>query len=73
VGEGFSGSGEDMKITEIGNYRLTKDIVLRGPNCVATFPEGAVLKITQIDKDYKKVIGPDLLDWQYYEMPVVRI
>ena len=63
-----------MKITEIGKYRLTKDIVFRTNSISsAKMYRGSVITITQIDEQYHKVIGPELGDWHYWELPVEKI
>lgn len=59
-----------MKIEQPGKYRLLKDYPTRGTWSMGTLPAGKVLDITQIDRDGCQVIGPDLLDWAYWEMPV---
>jgi hypothetical protein len=59
-----------VKIMNPGRYRLTQDFATRGSNGVATLPAGTVLEITQVDAYGRQVIGPQLLDWEWWDMPV---
>ena len=59
-----------MVITQIGKYRLTKDYRCRTSNSIGTLRQGSIIEITQIDPAYHKVIGPELEDWQYWDLPV---
>lgn len=52
-----------MKITKPGRYRLTDNLWTRNLISCKTIPAGSVIEITQIDHEYRKVIGPQLLDW----------
>ncbi len=65
--------GVMMEIQEKGHYRLLKDFSMRGVNCVGTVPAGKIIEITQIDRQYHKVIGPDFYDWTHWEMPVEKV
>jgi hypothetical protein len=58
-----------MTITTPGRYRLTEDIALRGTISISTLPAGAEIEITQVDADGHKVIGPQLGDWLYWNIP----
>jgi len=59
-----------MKIKKIGKYRLLRDFKTRNSTSVGTLPSGTVIEITQLGGH--KVIGPELYDWTYYDMPVVE-
>jgi len=59
-----------MIIKELGKYRLTQDIKTGTSTSIATLPKGLILNITQIDSEYHKVIGPELWDWKYWDLPV---
>ena len=59
-----------MKIKKIGKYRLLRDFKTRNSTSVGTLPSGTVIEITQLGGH--KVIGPELYDWVYYDMPVVE-
>ena len=61
-----------MIVKQIGKYRLLKDLQVRTPISIGTIPAGSIITITQISKDYRQVIGPELKDWHYYELPVKR-
>jgi len=56
-----------------GTYILTQDFTTKGTNCIGTAPKGTIIKITQIDPQYKKVIGPSFYDWTYWDMPVEEV
>jgi hypothetical protein len=62
-----------MIVAQPGKYRLTKDFVTRGSYSVGTIPAGTVIEITQVDRMGNQVIGPDLEDWTYWEMPVEAV
>lgn len=62
-----------MIITEKGHYRFLQDWSSRGPIGIAVFTAGTVLEITQIDKKNKHVIGPELLDWADWDLPVEKV
>lgn len=62
-----------MVIKQIGTYKLVKDLTLHGTTSVGTLPEGCYITITQIDENYRKVLGPALRDWVYWDLPVVKI
>ena len=61
-----------MTITKPGIYILTEDFVTRGTISVGTIPKGTKLKINKVDKQNHKVVGPQLLDWTYWNMPVKK-
>ena len=60
-----------MQITKPGKYKLTERYSTRGSRSIKQFPAGVVIEITQVDLDGHKVIGPQLEDWEYYEIPCV--
>ncbi len=62
-----------MVITETGNYKLLRDFKTSNSASIGTLPAGSIIKITQIDTMYNKVIGPDLRDWTYHVMPVIKV
>jgi len=62
-----------MIIKETGKYRLLKDFTISTPNSIGTLPEGTIIDITQIDTRFHKVIGDQLSDWVYWEMPVEKL
>lgn len=61
-----------MIINEIGKYRTTEEIKTRNACSIGTIPRGTVLNITQIDSTYHKVIGEPLMDWTYWDLPVIK-
>jgi len=65
--------GIDMIITKPGLYRLLEGVYFRGTISIGYWPKGNIIEITQIDKDYCKVIGPTLPDWQYWDLPVEEV
>ncbi len=58
-----------MKITKTGFYKLIEDLSTRNATTIATIPKGTIIEITQID--HPKVIGPELYDWIWYDLPVI--
>jgi hypothetical protein len=58
-----------MTIATPGRYRLTEDVVTRGTISIGTLPAGAEIEITQVDAEGHKVIGPQLGDWRYWDIP----
>lgn len=62
-----------MIIKEKGKYKLLEDIKVRNPRAIGGIAKGAVIEITQIDEGSHKVIGPQLMDWMYWELPVEKI
>lgn len=62
-----------MKVAKCGKYRLTQDFYTRGTCSCGWISKGSIIAITQIDHEYNKVIGPDLLDWTYNNMPLEPI
>ena len=61
-----------MIVTEKGKYKLLKDLKTRNSVGAGTIPEGTAIKITQIDNIYHKVIGPELMGWMYWDLPVEK-
>lgn len=62
-----------MIITEIGRYRLLEDWSTRATNSIGQMKKGAILDITQVDKTYRQVLGPELMDWAPWDMPVEKV
>ena len=62
-----------MIVNEPGKYKLTQDWTTRSSTSIRQVPAGTILEITQVDKTYHKVIGPALLDWMHWDIPVVRV
>jgi len=62
-----------MIIKETGKYKLTEDWSSRGSNSIGNYRKGSILKITQIDSTYKKVIGSGFRDWAPWNIPAVKI
>ena len=62
-----------MKITEKGEYKLTKDFLTRNTCTGSKLSKGTIITIEQVDLAGHKVIGPQLMDWHPYNMPVERI
>lgn len=63
-----------VEITEKGKYVLTRDYSARQGSCRGgILKKGTILTITQIDEMGKKVIGPELGDWNPNYMPVKKI
>ena len=60
-----------MIINKIGEYRVLRSFTTRNKLRVGSIKADSILKITQIDKKYHKVIGPALMDWIYWDLPVV--
>ncbi len=58
-----------MIITKTGDYRLTKPWSSRGSISIRHFEAGAVIKITQVDKENRHIIGPGLEDWAHWDIP----
>ena len=59
--------------TKKGKYRLLCDYTIRLSISIFTLRVGTILNITQIDKENKHVIGPELCDWNRWDMPVELI
>lgn len=59
-----------MIIDKIGKYKLIEDIRTRNSSSIGTLKKGTILDITQIDKNFHKVIGESLMDWTYWDLPV---
>ncbi|KKL72896.1 hypothetical protein LCGC14_2080330 [marine sediment metagenome] len=59
-----------MIVTETGKYRLTQDWSSRGSISIAHFGKGHIIIIDQVDPKNRKVIGPALLDWVSWKLPV---
>jgi len=62
-----------MVIKEIGKYVLIKDFTMRGSTRIGTTPKGTVMEVTQVDSQYKKVIGPKFYDWVPWDLPVEKL
>jgi len=62
-----------MIIEETGKYRLTADFSSRGSMSISHLPKGYVFSITQIDRDGRKIIGPDFLDWEGNDIPCEKV
>jgi hypothetical protein len=62
-----------MIIAKPGNYRTVKPITTRNAASIGTIPGGTVLKITSVDYEAHKVIGPELFDWIHWDLPVESI
>jgi len=62
-----------MIITEKGKYRTLKEFTDRGPISIGTVLADRIIEITQIDKNNHKVIGPQLSDWIYWDLPVEKV
>ncbi len=58
-----------MEITKTGFYKLIEDLSTRNTTTISTIPKGTIIEITQID--HHKVIGPELYDWIWYDLPVI--
>lgn len=61
-----------MIVNEIGKYKLLKDIITRNTYSIGTIPKDSIINITQIDSTYCQVIGNELFDWIYWDLPVVK-
>lgn len=61
-----------MLIKETGFYELTEDIKTRNVCSIATIEAGTIIEITQIDDRFHKVIGPDLMDWKFWDLPAKK-
>ncbi len=59
-----------MIVKEIGEYRLLKKYSVATSFSTGTLSEGSIIRVTQIDDIYHKVIGPELKDWRYWDLPV---
>jgi len=59
-----------MIIRAPGKYRLLEDYQTRGTISIRVIPKGKVIEIKCVDKTYRKVIGPSLVDWAPWDMPV---
>lgn len=60
----------NFTVKEKGEYVLLEDYVMRTGNRIGTIPKGTILNITQIDEQYHKVIGGELIDWVHWDLPV---
>jgi hypothetical protein len=58
-----------MIITKTGFYRLTADYSSRSSGTISHMQGGTTIQITQVDNTWNKVIGPELLDWEYNDIP----
>jgi len=59
-----------MEVKKTGTYRLLKPWSSMGGRSIAHYPIGTILFIDQIDTDAHKIIGPQLSDWEDWELPV---
>lgn len=59
-----------MIIDKPGKYRTLSDITVRSSYCISVIKAGYIIKITQIDKQNHKIIGPDIYDWIHWDIPV---
>ena len=62
-----------MIVKEKGFYRLLEAIKTSNKIAIGNLPKGTIIEVTQISEDYRQVIGSDLLDWTYWEMPVEKL
>ena len=62
-----------MIITKLGKYRVLKDFKTRSSISIGQISKGRTITITQVDASYHKVIGPEFLDWEYWDLPVVLV
>ena len=62
-----------MIVKEKGKYVLLKDLTIRDTIRIGTTPKGTIVEITQIDKTYNKVIGPNFYDWIHWDLPVRKL
>ena len=58
-----------MKIIETGRYILTEDFTVQGAWSIARLPSGSEIEITQVESEGHQVIGPELGDWHYHDIP----
>lgn len=52
----------------LGDWQATSDIPTRMGVSVFTIPAGAIVSVTQVDPDFKKVLvsaGSRLIDWKH--------
>lgn len=59
-----------MRIEKIGKYRVMIPITTRNSCAICQIGIGSIIEITRVDYLYEKVIGPELLDWIHWELPV---
>lgn len=59
-----------MVVNKKGKYKVVKDIHVRTSHSTYTITAGKIIYITQIDEIYKQVIGPEIEDWTYWELPI---
>ena len=59
-----------MIIKKTGKYELIKDFYTRDTISCSVLLKGSVVEITQVDDFGKKIIGPQLKDWERWDMPV---
>jgi len=62
-----------MIVKKPGKYKLLRAFRTRSPMSIATVPKGTIIHVTQIDKQYYKVIAKEFLDWEHWNLPVERI
>lgn len=62
-----------MIVDKRGIYETLEDIPVRTSFSVCIIPKGKTITITQIDKIGHQVIGIELQDWTYWDLPVKMI
>lgn len=62
-----------MIVKKPGRYKMTKKFYVRNTVSCGTIPKGTIIEITQIDNLARKIIGPELMDWTRWDMPVIEI
>ena len=62
-----------MIIKKVGRYEFIDSWKERVAYAIYSFSKGDILNITQIDKGYHKIIGDELHDWHYWDLPVKEL
>lgn len=62
-----------MIVKSKGCYKLERDLTVRGSINVKTLVKGTIINISQVDEYYHKVIGEELGDWVYWNLPVIKV
>ncbi len=62
-----------MIVDKIGKYRLLRDLYVSNSNSCGHISKGTIINVTQIDREGRKVIGPDLMDWKGWDLPVEQV
>ena len=62
-----------MEIKKIGKYKLLKDFSIRNTIAGTKLFKGEIINITQIDNMRHKIIGKELMDWMFWDLPVKKI